>query len=298
MEVINTWEDYELIDAGGAEKLERWGLFILRRPDPQAIWPKNSELAQEWETASAVYTRSSTGGGEWKMRKKLPTQWVINYQDLKFFVRPTGFKHTGIFPEQAGNWEFLRNNIKKFAKFRNKPISVLNLFGYTGCATVACSSVGASVVHIDSSKQILTTAKDNIALSGLSDNNVRYIPEDAISFVKKELRRGNSYDIIIMDPPTFGRGDKGQVWKIEKDLSDFIDLTYNLLSSDPIAFLVNTYVSGLSSQTLKNMLNLKFDNNMNGVVEADELGLPIKTSKPNKFEMILPTGVYARWHKS
>ena len=188
MLIVNNWDEYELIDAGDGEKLERWGKFILRRPDPQAIWSKNPDLNNAWENVSATYERSTSGGGHWNMREQLPEQWPIKYGNIKFYVRPTGFKHTGVFPEQAANWDFLTNLIKVKKKEFNRPIKVLNLFGYTGCATVACVAVGAEVCHVDSSKQILTTAHDNLILSGLGNDSVRFIPEDALSFVKKEIR--------------------------------------------------------------------------------------------------------------
>lgn len=298
MLVINNWEEYELLDAGDGEKLERWGMFILRRPDPQAIWSKNPSLKEEWGTASAVYLRSSTGGGYWHMRKKLPEQWPINYKGLKFYVRPTGFKHTGVFPEQAANWDFLVELIKRKKHEFNRPIKVLNLFGYTGCATVACISAGAEVCHVDSSKQILTTAHDNLTLSGLGTNSVRFIPEDALSFVKKEIRRNSKYDIILMDPPTFGRGDKGQVWKIENNLNEFVELCSQILSSTPLAVVINAYVSGLAAQTLKNILNIVFVEKFGGVIEADDLGLLLTQLNNNKLNLVLPTGIYARWYKS
>jgi 23S rRNA (cytosine1962-C5)-methyltransferase len=298
VEIISKWTDYELIDAGDGEKLERWGLFILRRPDPQAIWSKDANLVREWETASATYSRSSTGGGCWNSREKLPAQWIVKYDNLKFYVRPTGFKHTGIFPEQANNWDFLRKIINENKQKLNRPIKVLNLFGYTGCATVACVDAGAEVCHVDSSKQILTTAKDNLVLSGLGDKYVRFIPEDAFGFVKKEIRRNSKYDIIIMDPPTFGRGDKGQVWKIEKDLNNFVGLCMQILTDKPLAFLINAYVSGLSAQTLKNILYSWIQRNIGGEIEANELGLPIDHLDCSRTQLVLPTGVYARWYNS
>ena len=298
MLIVNNWEEYELIDAGDGEKLERWGKYILRRPDPQAIWTKNPDLSKEWETPTATYIRSSTGGGHWDMSEKLPEQWPIGYKDLKFFVRPTGFKHTGVFPEQAANWDFLMDLISRKKNELNRPIKALNLFGYTGCATVACVAAGAEVCHVDSSKQILTTARDNLELSGLGNNSVRFIPEDALSFVKKEIRRKSAYDIILMDPPTFGRGDKGQVWKIEKDLNEFIELCSQLLSTTPLAIVVNAYVSGLSAQTLKNILNITMMNKLGGTIEADDIGLPLSQFNNSKSNLVLPTGIYARWYKS
>ena len=297
MVVAQNWEEYELIDAGEGEKLERWGEYILRRPDPQAIWTKNPSCQKDWESAASIYNRSSTGGGSWDVRQPLPEKWQIAYKNLKLWVKPTGFKHTGVFPEQAPNWDFLMDIITRHKASREEPIQVLNLFAYTGGATVACAYAGAEVCHLDSSKQILSTAKENIALSGLSDRFVRFIPEDAISFVKKEIRRGNKYDIIIMDPPTFGRGDKGQVWKIEKDLSYLVELCAQVVSDQPVAIIINAYVSNVADYALRNLLSINFAEKFGGKLECDSLGLGISRLRPSKDKLILPAGIYARWSK-
>jgi 23S rRNA (cytosine1962-C5)-methyltransferase len=298
MLVANEWKDYELIDAGDGEKLERWGMYILRRPDPQAVWTRNPALANEWETTMSVYSRSTTGGGSWSHKKPLPEEWFITYKDLRFVVRPTGFKHTGIFPEQAPNWDFLMTQIAKYKADYSRPLKVLNLFGYTGAATVACIKAGAEVCHLDSSKQILTTARDNLNASGLGDKMVRFIPEDALSFVRKEIRRGKKYDIIIMDPPTFGRGDKGQVWKIEKDLNPLVQACVEILEDKPVAFLINTYVSGIADYALNNILQIELQNRFGGQVEYGELGLPMTYLQNQPTGLVLPAGVYARWYRS
>jgi len=295
MEIVKNWKDFEIIDAGESEKLERWGNYILCRPDPQAIWNRNIDLLNEWNNPTAVYSRSTEGGGSWKYTSEMPAEWIIKYNDLSFLVRPTGFKHTGIFPEQAVNWDLLIANISKNIGQGRKNIKVLNLFGYTGCATVACLYAGAEVCHVDSSKQILTTAHDNILLNKCDESRVRYIVEDAFSFVKKEVRRGNKYDIIIMDPPTFGRGNKGQVWKIEKDLNEFVGLCSQILSDTPIAFILNTYVSGLSATSISNILQLWLKKKFDGVFFSDEIGLPITYGGNVDTGLVLPTGVCGRW---
>ena len=298
MIVATDWKDYELIDAGDGEKLERWGKYILVRPDPQAVWSKNPNLKKEWESAVSVYERSTTGGGGWNTKESLPEKWYINYKDLRFVVRPTGFKHTGVFPEQAPNWDFLIEQINLHKEQLGRPVKVLNLFAYTGAATVACLKAGAEVCHLDSSKQILTSARENLIASGVENCPVRFIPEDAMSFVRKEIRRGKKYDIVIMDPPTFGRGDKGQVWKIEKDLNEFVKLCVQVLEDKPIAFLINTYVSGIADYALFNILQLEIVNKFGGKLEFGELGLAMTYSQKETTDLVLPAGVYARWFNS
>jgi 23S rRNA (cytosine1962-C5)-methyltransferase len=292
MEIAKDWKDYELIDAGDGEKLERWGTYLLRRPDPQAVWNKNPDLDKKWNEVSAMYHRSETGGGSWEGKDKLPESWIINYKDLKLIVKPTGFKHTGLFPEQAPNWDFLIDLIKKHSAKMNRQVNVLNLFAYTGAATVACLYAGAKVCHIDSSAQILQTARENIKSSNLDESSARFIAEDVGSFVRREIRRGNKYDIIIMDPPTFGRGNKGQVWKIEKDLNPLVNICLDIMNDESFGFVVNTYVSGMSSQALDNILKLTIQKKFGGKIESGELGIPVTNS-----ELILPAGSYARWFK-
>lgn len=296
MQIVNDWDDYELIDAGEGEKLERWGLYILRRPDPQAVWPKKLSLKSEWDTAQAIYDRSSTGGGKWNLKKPLPEKWYVNYRDLRFVIRPTGFKHTGLFPEQAVNWNFLMQLIRDNKARYDRKIKVLNLFGYTGAATVACTMAGAGVCHVDASKQILGFARENLQASGLANEPVRLIPEDALNFVKKEFRRGNKYDIILMDPPTFGRGDKGQVWKIEKDLNALVENCMAILSDQPLAFIINTYVNGLTGCSLNNLLKVHFGSSRGGEFVYDELGIPLSQLQVKESGLILPAGVFARWN--
>jgi 23S rRNA (cytosine1962-C5)-methyltransferase len=287
MIVANHWKDYELLDAGDGEKLERWGSFYLRRPDPQALWPKDDSVKQ-WDKVDAVYHRSNSGGGNWTYKKQLPENWKISYENLKFYVQPTGFKHTGIFPEQGVNWEFI---IKKI-KGAQRPIKVLNLFAYTGGATLASAYAGADVCHVDASKGMVLRAKENIEISGLSDRKVRLITDDVFKFVEREIRRGNQYDVIIMDPPSYGRGPKGEIWKIEEKLFGLIELCMSVLSQKPLFFQINSYTTGFSPTVIENMLSLKMPKNLKGKLSSGEVGL-----RATQREIILPCGIYARWEE-
>ena len=283
MDVSNNWKDYEILDMANGEKLERWGNVYLIRPDPQIIW-KNKSFPEKWNMANARYNRSNTGGGSWKYNKKMPDNWQIKYKDLAFNIKPMGFKHTGLFPEQAVNWDWMITKIKN----AKRNIKVLNLFAYTGGATVACSYAGAAVCHVDSSKGMTAWAKENIASSGLSDRPVRFIVDDVVKFVSREIRRGNKYDGIIMDPPSYGRGTNGEVWKFEENISDLVELCTKVLSDNPLFFLINSYTTGISSTVLENILRLNI--NKNGKFSHGEVGLPMTNSK-----LILPCGIYGRW---
>ena len=283
MDVANNWKDYEILDMANGEKLERWGNVVLIRPDPQIIW-KNKSFPEKWNTANARYNRSSTGGGAWKYNKKIPENWQIKYKDLTFNIKPMGFKHTGLFPEQAVNWDWMISKIKN----AKRDIKVLNLFAYTGGATVACSYAGASVCHVDSSKGMTTWAKENVASSGLVDRPVRFIVDDVVKFVNREIRRGNKYDGIIMDPPSYGRGTNGEVWKFEENIADLVELCSKVLSNNPLFFLINSYTTGISSTVLENILRLNIKEK--GKLSHGEVGLPMSNSK-----LILPCGIYGRW---
>lgn len=287
MEVATQWKDYELIDTGDGEKLERWGKYRLRRPDPQIIWPKTLPK-NEWEKTDAHYHRSSSGGGQWEIRKNLPEHWRVDYGPLSFQVKTMGFKHTGLFPEQAVNWEWMIGKIQK----ANRPIQVLNLFAYTGGATVACAYAGASVCHVDASKGIVGFARENLTLSGLADKPVRWIAEDVGTFVEREIRRGRTYDAIIMDPPSYGRGPSGQVWQIEKDLYKLLQRCTEILSKNPLFALINSYTTGFSPVVLENMLHLTVGKTHKGLIQSNELGLPVSSSG-----LILPCGILGRWEK-
>ena len=283
MDVANNWKDYEILDMANGEKLERWGNVVLIRPDPQIIW-KNKSFPNKWNDANAKYNRSSTGGGSWKYNKKMPENWQIRYKDLTFNIKPMGFKHTGLFPEQAVNWDWMISKIKN----AKREIKVLNLFAYTGGATVACSYAGASVCHVDSSKGMTAWAKENVASSGLADRPVRFIVDDVVKFVNREIRRGNKYDGIIMDPPSYGRGTNGEVWKFEENIADLVELCSKVLSDDPLFFLINSYTTGISSTVLENILRLNIMKK--GKLSHGEVGLPMTNSK-----LILPCGIYGRW---
>ena len=285
MYLADGWKDYEIIDAGNDEKLERWGKVILLRPDPQAIWPMKSA-----GYCDAHYIRSSTGGGAWNFNRTLPESWVINYRNLSFIVRPTGFKHTGLFPEQAVNWDFMHNYVDKYVKKTGRPFRVLNLFAYTGAATVACLKEGASVVHVDASKGMTNWAKENAQASGVADGDVRWIVDDCIKFVKREYRRENKYDIIILDPPSYGRGPKGEIWHLEECLYDFMLEVEKVLSDEPIAVILNSYTTGLSASVMKYILDDVITSKHGGSVEADEIGLPVTANGG-----ILPCGTTAIW---
>ncbi|MCM3783931.1 class I SAM-dependent methyltransferase [Neobacillus mesonae] len=279
------WKDYELIDTGGGEKLERWGDIILRRPDPQIIWPLEKETAA-WRNVHGHYHRSSSGGGQWDMKKSLPERWTISFDELKFYIKPTNFKHTGLFPEQAANWSWMIDKIKN----AGRPISVLNLFAYTGGATVACAYAGASVVHVDAAKGMVQWAKENVQLSGLGDRHVRFITDDVFKFVQREQRRGNKYDAIIMDPPSYGRGPNGETWKLEQNLYPFLESCTEILTDNPLFVLINSYTTGISPTVLSNMLTMTMANQYGGKISAGEIGLPITESK-----MTLPCGILGRW---
>lgn len=283
MIISDKWKDYEILDMADGEKLERWGNIVLIRPDPQIIWKEKSKPAL-WKKANAHYHRSKSGGGEWEYMKNVPKAWQIRYKDLVFNLKPMGFKHTGLFPEQAVNWEFMMNKIKS----AKRPIKVLNLFAYTGGATVACASAGASVCHVDSSKGMTAWAKENVASSGLSDKPVRFIIDDVIKFVQREIRRGNKYDAIVMDPPSYGRGSNGEVWNIEASLYMLVELCSKILSDNPLFFLINSYTTGLSPTILANILSMIIKKK--GKVSCGEVGLPMKDSS-----IILPCGIYGRW---
>jgi len=278
------WKEYEVLDAGEGEKLERWGKFTLRRPDPQVIWPiQKPEL---WKKVDAHYHRSKSGGGSWEFFGKLPEKWAISYENLKFYIQPTGFKHTGLFPEQAANWDWMIEKIKS----AGRPIRVLNLFAYTGGATVACAYAGAEVCHIDASKGMVARAKENLELSSLSDKKVRLIVDDVFKFVEREKRRGSKYEAIIMDPPSYGRGANGEVWNIENSLYSLIQNCIQILSDKPLFFLVNSYTTGLSADVISNMLKITLGKKNKGRIYGDELGIPIANS-----DVILPCGNFARW---
>lgn len=283
MEVANNWKDYEILDMANGEKLERWGDVILIRPDPQIIW-KSKSFPKKWESANARYNRSSSGGGGWKYNKKMPENWQIKYKDLTFNIKPMGFKHTGLFPEQAVNWDWMIEKIKN----AKRDIKVLNLFAYTGGATVACSYAGASVCHVDSSKGMTTWAKENVASSGLEKRPIRFIVDDVVKFVNREIRRGNKYDAIIMDPPSYGRGTNGEVWKFEENIADLVELCTKVLSDNPLFFLINSYTTGISSTVLEDILRLNIKKN--GKFSHGEIGLPMRDSK-----LVLPCGIYGKW---
>ncbi len=286
MWLADGWKDYELLDASDGERLERWGQYILRRPDPQIIW-KGSSVGKQWNQADAVYKRSSKGGGGW-IKNELPQQWHIRYGSLQFALKPMGFKHTGLFPEQAANWDWFSEKIAK----AGRPIKVLNLFAYTGGATVAAAAAGASVVHVDAAKGMVAQAKENAALSGLADAPIRYIVDDCKKFVEREIRRGNRYDAIIMDPPSYGRGPSGEVWKIEECVDELVTLSAKLLSDDPLFFLINSYTTGLSPMAMQYILGLKVASVYGGKLEAGELGL-----RATATGLAIPCGASARWYR-
>lgn len=285
MKLATEWKDYEIIDSSCGEKLERWGNTILLRPDPQIIW-NNGDLLEKYDNINAHYIRSNKGGGHWENIKKTSERWVICYKDLKFNIKQMGFKHTGLFPEQAVNWDFMIDKIKK----SNREIKVLNLFAYTGGATVACLKAGASVVHVDSSKGMVDWAKDNVVLSGLGDKCVRYIVDDVVKFVKREIRRGNNYDAIVMDPPSYGRGSNGEIWDIERDLYSLVELCMEVLSDKPLFFIINSYTSGLSKEVFTNILKMTMGKKYKGKIYSEEIGLPIKNT-----DLVLPCGIYSRY---
>ena len=287
MRVADGWKDYELLDCSDGERLERWGDIILIRPDPQVIW-KTPKKHPMWKNANARYLRSSTGGGHWEILRKTPDSWRIKYKELSLNVKTMGFKHTGIFPEQAVNWDYTAELIKK----AGRPVRVLNLFSYTGGATVACLKAGAQVVHVDASKGMVAWAKENAAASSVADRPVRWIVDDCIKFVQREIRRGNKYDIIIMDPPSYGRGPGGEVWKLEDEVYSFVDLCTKVLSDDPLMVLINSYTTGLSPAVMQYILGALVVPKFGGEVTGSEIGLPV-----TRTGMVLPCGASAIWKK-
>lgn len=296
MKVANNWKDYEILDMANGEKLERWNNIYLVRPDPQIIW-NDKQYPEKWKQANARYNRSSTGGGHWDYKKRLPDSWQIKYKNLTFNIKPMGFKHTGIFPEQAVNWDWMMDKIQNEIKTTNREVKVLNLFAYTGGATVACLYAGASVCHVDSSKGMVAWAKENVASSRLQERPVRYIVDDAVKFVQREIRRGNKYDAIIMDPPSYGRGTNGEVWKFEENLPMLIEICMQVLSDNPLFFLINSYTTGTSSMVLENLLKMNMRKKYgkradDGIFENGEVGLPMTDS-----DFILPCGIYSKWVK-
>lgn len=287
MRVSSNWLDYELIDASCGERLERWGDIILIRPDPQIIW-NTKRVNPLWKNAHARYHRSNSGGGQWQVYKKIPQQWSLKYRDLVFNVKPMGFKHTGIFPEQATNWDFASDIIKN----ADRQLSVLNLFGYTGCATLACLEAGAKVCHVDASKGMVQWAKENAVSSNLADKPVRWLVDDCMKFVAREQRRGNKYDGLIMDPPSYGRGPGGEVWKLEEQLYSFIELCSTILSEDARFFILNSYTTGLPPSVMEYMLNTILVKKFGGSVTSSEIGLHVTDSG-----LILPCGSTAIWKR-
>lgn len=286
MWIADGWKDYEVIDCSEGEKLERWGKYILLRPDPQVIW-NTPKKASQWKKLNAHYHRSNRGGGEWEFID-LPKQWKIAYKDLTFNLQPFSFKHTGLFPEQAVNWDWFSGKIKN----AGRPIKVLNLFAYTGGATIAAAKAGASVTHVDASKGMVTWAKENAVSSGLKDAPIRYIVDDCVKFVEREIRRGNHYDGIIMDPPSYGRGPKGEIWKIEEQIYPLVELCTKLLSDKPLFFLINSYTTGLQPAVLSYMISTQVQTKYKGKVSADEIGLPVSSNG-----LVLPCGASGRWEE-
>lgn len=288
MLVADEWSEYELLDASCGWKYERWGDVFLLRPDPQIIWD-NGNLEEKYQgKIDAIYYRSHQGGGHWENLKKVPLSWEIHYRNLTFHIKQMGFKHTGLFPEQAVNWDFMIRKIQN----AGREIRVLNLFAYTGGATVACLSAGAHVTHVDSSRGMVDWCKENILSSGYQGDHVRYLVDDVIKFVQREIRRGNQYDAIVMDPPSYGRGANGEVWDIEKNLTYLVQLCMQILSPKPLFFLINSYTTGLSPVVLANLLTTSFQN-YSGTVSCGEVGLPITNN-----QMILPCGIYGRWEEN
>lgn len=289
MQVVTDFKEYQIIDMANGMKLENWNNLKLLRPDPQIIWNHQANK-DEWNRVDAIYHRSNKGGGEWEIKNhRMPKIWQIHYQDLTFNLKLMGFKHTGLFPEQAYNWNLIRNIIKN----ANRPVKVLNLFAYTGAASIAALSAGAEVVHVDSSKGMVDWAKENVISSKFQDKPIRFLVDDVVKFVKREIRRGNKYDIILMDPPSFGRGSNGETWDIEKDLYPLVELCTEILSTKPLLFLINSYTTGLSMTVLEDVLRLTVNQKYPGQITSDEIGLPMQNS-----ELILPCGIFARWEPS
>lgn len=282
------WKDYRLIDAASGEKLEYWGNILLRRPDPQAIWTEKSKT-DLWKKTDATYHRSTSGGGHWEFfNKSMPDRWTVDYKKLTFNIKPMGFKHTGLFPEQAVNWDWFSDIIRR----EERTVRVLNLFAYTGGATVAATAAGAEVCHVDASKGMVSWAKENMASSGLADRPVRYIVDDVKKFVAREARRGKKYDAVIMDPPSYGRGPSGELWKIEDELYPLIEACMKILSDNPCFFLINSYTTGLSQTIMQNVMTLTLQKKFGGNVSCDEIGLMMHDK-----HMILPCGISCRWSK-
>lgn len=289
MFLSDKWKDYELLDASNGEKLERWNNIVLRRPDPQIVWETNTEGNDAWRKADAHYIRSNTGGGHWESGKKIPESWTVNYGELKFGIKMMGFKHTGLFPEQATNWDWFSEIIRSSGR---SDVNVLNLFAYTGGATMAAAAAGASVCHVDAAKGMVSWAKENAVLSGLQDRPIRYIVDDVKKFTEREIRRGRKYDGIIMDPPSYGRGPSGEVWKIENELFGLVEMCMGVLSDNPLFFLINSYTTGLSGSVLENIYKITLQKRFGGEIEVDEVGLPITNGK-----LVLPCGYSGRWRK-
>ncbi len=289
MWIADNWKDYEVLDTAGGEKLERWGDYLLVRPDPQVIWDSNKQNPG-WRKMNGHYHRSSKGGGEWEFFD-LPKEWEIHYNDLTFRLKPFSFKHTGLFPEQATNWDWFSNLIRQaLMKEPDRQIKVLNLFAYTGGATLAAANAGAHVTHVDASKGMVTWAKENAVASGLGEKPIRWLVDDCVKFVEREIRRGNQYDAIIMDPPSYGRGPKGEIWKIEDSIYPFVQLTSQILTDKPLFFLINSYTTGLQPAVLSYMINLAIVQKFGGSVDAAEIGLPVTDTG-----LVLPCGASGRW---
>ncbi len=288
MRVASGWQDYRLLDTSNGEKLEMWKDVTLIRPDPQAIW-KTPRTLPQWKGADAHYLRASTGGGHWEYRRRLPESWEVSYRELTFQIRPTGFKHTGLFPEQAVNWDWFDRVIR----CAGRPVRVLNLFAYTGGATLACAAAGAQVCHVDASKGMVAWARENAQLSGLSDKPIRWIIDDCEKFVGRELKRGRRYDAVIMDPPSYGRGPGGEVWKLEDCIYDLLALCAQVLSDDALFFVLNSYTTGLSPSVMAYLLGETVGRRMGGKVSADEIGLPVEHSG-----FVLPCGSTAIWNRN
>ena len=287
MRAADQWKDYELIDASRGERLERWGDIILIRPDPQILWD-TPRKDPRWKQAHARYHRSNTGGGQWERYRPIPDSWQIRYRDLLFALKPMGFKHTGLFPEQAVNWDRMASLIQK----ENRPVRVLNLFGYTGAATLACVAAGAHVTHVDASKGMVAWGKENALASGLADRPMRWLVDDCVKFVQREQRRGNTYDGILMDPPSYGRGPGGEVWKLEEQVYPLVAECVKILSEDPLFFLINSYTTGLSPSVMQYVLGTLLPKGIGGTLSADEIGLPVTNSG-----LTLPCGATAMWCK-
>ena len=284
------WNDYACIDAGDGEKLERWGDVVLRRPDPQAIWPQDTGFSL-WNKADAVYHRSKSGGGSWEYRKKIPEFWTVSYRDLTFKVSPTGFKHTGLFPEQAANWDWMRGLIESCPE---EEIRVLNLFAYTGGATMACAAAGAAeVVHVDAAKGLAAWAKENRDLCGLEDRKIRFIVDDVLKFVEREKRRGRTYHGILMDPPSYGRGPNGEMWKFEKEITGLIRACLDILDDNALFFLVNSYTTGFSHIVLEDMMKVMILPDHPGTLETGEIAIPV-----SHRDLLLPCGIFGRWQRN